>query len=241
MSSAGTRSTRPLHVFIGFDERQPVAYTMAQTSIIRNSSKPVAITPLMLSQLPIVRRGLTSFTFSRYLVPWLCGYEGHALFMDADTLCMGDIAELPWDADAAVSIVPHTTVRKGGETVSVHFERPSVMLFNCARCEVLTPEYVQNGKPHTLEWAGRSVGVLPAEWNYLVGYNSGGNAKLAHFTMGIPCFDQTAKDEFAAEWADTATFAGKTCSWEELMGGSVHAKWKQQPTLAPFLKMQGFG
>lgn len=228
----------PLRVFIGYDERQPLAYTVAATSIVRHSSKPVAITPLILAQLPLVRTGLTAFTFSRYLPPWLCNYEGHALFVDADTMCRGDIAELPWDAEADVSVVPHTTVRKGGEVVNVQFERPSVMLFNCARCRVLTPEYVQHGKPHTLEWA-KTVGTLPAEWNYLVGYDTGGKAKLAHYTMGIPCFEQTAQDEFADEWTENAKLACRTCTWDEIMGNSVHAKWKTAPTLAPFLRLQG--
>lgn len=231
---------RPLRIFIGVDERQPVAYTIAHTSVMKNSSKPVAITPLLLSQLPIVRRGLTSFTFSRYLVPWLCGYEGHALFMDADTCTMGDVADLPWNTEHPVSVVPHTTVRKNGQDVSVQFERPSVMLFNCERCTVLTPEFVQNGKPHTLEWA-QSVGELPAEWNYLVGYDSGKRAKLAHYTMGIPIFAETENDEFAEEWREVAQFSGKTCSWADIMGGSVHAKWKQKPSVLPFLKMQGMG
>jgi hypothetical protein len=230
---------QPLRVFIGMDERQPVAYTMAQTSFMRNSSRPVAITALRLSQLPLTRRGLTDFTYARYLVPWLCNYEGHALFVDGDVLCLGDVAELPWDAPEAVSIVPHTTVQKNGETVSVQFERPSVMLFNCAACKRLTPEYIQSGKPQTLEWAP-SIGELPKPWNYLVGYNTGGDAKLAHFTMGLPCFDETAKDEFAADWAEIAAYAGKTCTWEELMGDSVHAKWKQKPAVLPFLKHQGF-
>lgn len=230
---------KSLRVFIGVDERQPVAYTVAQASIARNSSRPVAITPLILSQLPIVRKGLTSFTFSRYLVPWLCGYEGHAMFVDADVLCLGDIAELPWESEAAVSVVPHTTVRKNGVDVSVQFERPSVMLFNCARCSVLTPEYIQNGKPHSLEWAN-PIGQLQPEWNYLVGYNSGGNAKLAHFTAGLPIFEETKDDEFASEWSEMAQYAGQTCSWEELMGNSVHAQWKRRPAVLPFLKMQGF-
>lgn len=230
----------PLRIFIGFDERQPVAYSIAHTSIMRNASRPVAITPLILRQLPLTRRGLTDFTYARYLVPWLCAYEGHALFVDADVLCRGDVAELPWDAEAAASVVTHRTVTKAGATVDVSFERPSVMLFNCARCRKLTPEYIQNGKPQSLEWAD-SIQHLPSEWNYLVGYNAGGNAKLAHFTMGIPIFDETRGDEFAEEWAEMAQYAGKTCSWAEIMGGSVHAKWKQKPAVSQFLKLQGAG
>src|SRR5688572_3980942 len=145
---------KPLRVFIGFDPRQPVAYQVAAASITKHSSRPVSITPLILSQLPLKRRGLTEFTFSRFLVPYLCGYEGHALFVDADVLCLGDIAELPWDDDgASVYVVEHTSVQKGDKTVDVRFERPSVMLFNCADCPRLTPEYIETGNPFQFSWA----------------------------------------------------------------------------------------
>lgn len=229
---------KPLRVMIGFDPRQPVAYTVARASIEAHSSKPVSITPLILSQLPIERRSLTEFTFTRYLPPWLCDYEGHALFVDADVLCRADIAELPWDSEHAVSVVKHTTVEKNGETVSVQFERPSVMLFNCAKCKNLTPEYIETGKPQSLEWA-ESIGELPPEWNYLVGYNTGGKAKLAHFTMGLPCFPETEQDEFAEEWRQMLSACTSTVSWEEIMGNSVHARFKRGNTVLPFLRMQG--
>lgn len=230
---------KPLRVFIGVDPRQPIAYTVARASIEEHASRPVAITALKLSQLPITRRGLTDFTFARYLVPWLCEFEGHALFVDADILARGDINELPWGAPEPVSVVMHSSVLKHGERVGVAFERPSVMLFNCSLCTMLTPEYVQNGKPHSLEWAN-PVGELPHEWNYLVGYDSGSEAKIAHFTMGIPCFEETSRDEFADEWAAIAQRAQMSCSWEEIMGTSVHARWKRsQPEALSFLKMQG--
>ena len=58
-----------LRIFVGIDERQPVAYHVLVSSIQRRSSRPVAITPLLIHQLPIKRQGLTTFTFSRYLVP----------------------------------------------------------------------------------------------------------------------------------------------------------------------------
>lgn len=230
-----------LRIFIGVDSRQPVAFNIAQASIWRHASVPVSITPLVLGTLPIERRGLTEFSVSRYLVPWLCNFEGHALFIDGDTLCMGDIAELPWDSEDAVSVVNHDTVTKLGKEVDVRFERPSVMLFNCAKCTELTPEFVATGKPHTLSWALPRIGYLPREWNYLVGYDTGGKAKLAHFTMGLPIFEETRNDEYAAEYAEAMEYAGSTCSWQDIMGGSVHAKWKAAPPVASFLKLQGFG
>ena len=83
-----------LKVFVGFDERQRVSFTTLATSIFETASRPVSITPLVLHTLPISRRGLTPFTFSRFLVPWLCNFEGAAVFMDADMLLASDITEL---------------------------------------------------------------------------------------------------------------------------------------------------
>lgn len=233
-------SKSPLRVFIGFDPRQPVAYQVAAASIAKHSSVPVSITPLILSQLPLKRRGLTEFTFSRFLVPWLCNYVGHALFVDADALCMGDIAELPWDAIDAVSVVPHTTVQKQGKAVDVRFERPSVMLFNCSECPTLDPDLIEAGNPFDFRWA-KTVGNLPREWNYLVGYDTGGGAKLAHFTQGIPIFEETCNDEYGNEWRELAAWASHSCSWKDIMGNSVHAKWKRKPAVASFMALQGFG
>jgi len=79
-----TNADTVFKIFIGYDERQAVSYTTLQHSILETASGPVSVTPLILSTLPITRRGLTPFTFSRFLVPWLCNYQGHALFLDAD-------------------------------------------------------------------------------------------------------------------------------------------------------------
>ena len=37
---------------------------------------------------------LTDFTFSRFLTPYLCDFEGWALFMDCDMLVLDDLAAL---------------------------------------------------------------------------------------------------------------------------------------------------
>lgn len=170
----------------------------------------------MLEQMPIKRVGLTAFTFSRYCVPYLCGYQGQALFVDADILCRADIYDLP-DTDAAVSVVVNKDPR-------LAYERPSVMLFNCAKCKDLTPEYIETGNPQTLEWAG-SVGELPAVWNHLVNYDTPNlEAKIVHFTQGIPCFAETRDSEFAEEWLAEHRSMNGTVSWAEIMGRSVHAK-----------------
>ena len=209
-----------LRVFIGYDSRQPVAYNVAQMSLLARASASVSITPLVLKSLPVKRRGLTEFTYSRFLVPWLCNYEGYALFMDSDVLVRGDVAELfPSFDDVPLRVVKHERV----------FERPSVMVFNCSKCKVLTPEYLETApNPLKLDWADQ-VGGLPSTWNHLVGYDPPyPQAKLAHFTQGLPCYPEHTSlfnAEFGEEWRQMAGFCQTTSKWETLMGHSVHAPY----------------
>jgi lipopolysaccharide biosynthesis glycosyltransferase len=201
-----------VRIFIGYDPRQPIAYNVLQHSIISRSSKPVQITPLILDQLPIKRRGLTEFTYSRFLVPWLCNYEGRALFLDADMLCLADIQALFALADGdGVQIVMNEQ----------KFEWPSLMLFNCAACEVLTPGYVETSPSlFKMDWA--PMNGLPFEWNHIVGYDRPKTANIVHFTKGIPVWDETWNCEYAEEWHQERKASMTTCSHQELMGGSRH-------------------
>lgn len=207
-----------LKIFIGYDPRQPISYTVLQYSIISRSSQPVAITPLVIEQLPITRTGLTPFTFSRFLVPYLCDYQGWALFLDADMLLTADIAELfaLRDKKYAVMLVKN----------KLRFEWPSLMLFNCGSCRALTPDFIEN-KTNDLfafDWLDSSlIGALPAEWNHLVGYDTPNpNAKLIHFTRGMPCYAQTKNCEHANTWKKQHIAANQIAPLEELMGNSVH-------------------
>jgi hypothetical protein len=159
--------------------------------------------------------------------------------VDADILVRGDIAELPWDASDAVSVVMHDKVFAKGREWSTRFERTAVMLFNCAECKSLTPEYIERTAPQKMEWAA-SVGSLPDEWHHLVCYQQPKDAKLAHFTAGIPAFPETEGDEYAEEWRNELAAAIGTVSWEDIMGPSVHAQFKARRSstmlLSPFSK-----
>ncbi len=219
--SIAIRTERPaggvIPVFLGYDPRQPVAFHVAAHSIQRRATAPVAIVRLQLNQLPLKRRGLTEFTYSRFLVPWLCGFQGHAIFADADVLCRADIAELIALAakqSVAVSVVQNKR----------RFEWASLMVFNNAECRVLTPEYVADPS-HGLfdfKWAG-SVGSLPAEWNHLEGYDEPReDAKLVHFTQGVPVWPETRETQHADEWLAERSAAMASVSFAELMGSSVH-------------------
>lgn len=206
-----------MRVFIGLDPRAPVAYNVLQWSIHRRASRMVQVVPLILPQLPLTRKGLTHFTYSRYLCPHLCGYQGKSVFMDSDMLMLADIDDLfQIEFDEPLAVV------KGGQ----RFEWPSMMVFNNEQCRDLTPEFIndEENQPQSFEWAD-GVYALPSEWNHCVGYDdANAEAKLIHFTMGIPKFPECRQSEFAREWFDEYESMTGAVSWHELMGNSVHAK-----------------
>lgn len=209
-----------LRVFIGRDPRQPVAYNVLADSIIRYASRPVSITALSLKTLPITRRGLTEFTFSRFLVPWLCDFKGTALFLDADMVVTSDIAELFDSADCKSSVQVNANQAK--------FEWPSAMLFNCERCMTLTPEYIEDRRNQLFDfdWAGE-IGTFPPEWNHCVGYAPPRlNAKLYHFTKGVPVWRETRGNIEDQVFHEAYKHMLHTVSHAELMGNSVHVQKK---------------
>jgi hypothetical protein len=203
-------------VFIGYDPRQPISFTVLAQSILSRATKPVAIVPLVIEQLDFDRQGLTPFTFSRFLVPHLCGYSGWALFLDADILVRGDITELFALADDQYAVMVSRN--------PIKFEWASVMLFNCDKCRILTREFVSvaNGL-HQIIWT-KAIGDLPGDWNHLVGYDAPNpDAKLVHYTQGVPAFEETRDCEHAEEWIEMAKVAMSYEPWINLMGRSVHA------------------
>lgn len=214
----------PIHVFIGYDSRQPIAYQVAAHSVWKNASAPVSLTRLDLSKLPVTRRGLTEFTYSRFLAPYLCDYKGTSIFLDSDVLVRGDVVEL-LAHPLAEPKTPVFAVRGPRK-----FEWASVMVFNNPLCQMLTPEYVDNPKlnPLGFVWA-HTVGALPSLWNHLVGYDAPNpDAKLVHFTQGIPVWTETEHSEFADEWHATMKASMSTCSFDALMGQSVHPLARQK-------------
>lgn len=105
------------------------------------------------------------------------------------------------------------------------FEWASAMVFNNWRCKKLTPEFVEDPKNalFDLKWAEK-VGTFPKEWNHCVGYTEPAEAKLYHYTQGIPCWKETAGVE-DGPWIEEVKSMRHTVSWEELMGSSVHAQF----------------
>ncbi len=211
-----------LNVYIGFDSKEPVAFYTLAHSIVRRSTVPLSVTALKQSQLKGLytrQRGpteATEFSLTRFLVPALAGFRGWSVFMDCDMLCRADIAELSVhidrQSDKAVLVCQHDyvpkTERKFLDQVQTKYPRKnwsSLMIFNNERCKALTPDYV-NSAPgldlHRFKWLDDAlIGTLPLEWNWLVGeYEHRSDAKIVHYTLGGPYFDQYRHCDYAEEW-----------------------------------------
>jgi lipopolysaccharide biosynthesis glycosyltransferase len=210
-----------INLFIGYDPRETVAYYVMSHSIIARASQPVAITPLSLQNLgSLMTREWdalqsTDFSFSRFLTPYLCDYQGWSIFMDCDMLIMGDIAKL-WelrDERYAVQVVKHEHQPREAikflDAPQTPYQKKnwsSVILFNNAKCKALTPEYVNTASGlelHQFKWLEDDdlIGEIPHDWNHLVGYDAK-TAKVsnAHYTLGGPYFKEFANCEYAEEW-----------------------------------------
>jgi len=215
-------SESPLvRIFIGYDPREAIAFRVLTHSIWRRASLPVSITPLSLAHLKGVmtreRHPLqsTDFSFSRFLTPYLSGYTGWSLFTDCDMLVLDDIVNL-WklrDDRFAIQVIKHHHVPK--ETIKflgakqTKYEKKnwsSVILFNNARCQALTPAYVNTAtglELHQFKWLGDDalIGPLPHRWNHLVGYDRpNDDVSLVHYTIGGPYFPEYTDCEHGNAW-----------------------------------------
>lgn len=217
-----------IRMFIGYDDAETVAYHVFTHSIQKRSSVPVAIAPVMVSQIKEFTRDRdkkqsNDFSFSRWMVPYLCNYRGWAIWADCDMICQDDINKL-WglrDDRFAVQVVKHD--HKPREKIKylgqkqLQYEKKnwsSVMLFNCAKCSALTPDYVNKASGlqlHQFKWLENEklIGPLPHRWNILVGYDdieAYPEPGFLHYTTGGPYFKEyrncDTSDLWLREWAD---------------------------------------
>jgi len=212
-----------IRIFIGYDPREAIAFSVLAHSIHVRASMPVSIAPLMLSQLggALTRERhplqSTDFAFSRFLTPYLSDYEGWSVFMDCDMLVLDDIARL-WklrDERYAVMVVKHDHKPREsskflGQPQTQYPKKnwSSVMLFNNARCRALSADYVNSASGlelHQFKWLADEglIGELPHRWNHLVGYDAPNrDVSLVHYTLGGPYFHEYTECEYAREWFD---------------------------------------
>lgn len=145
-----------MKVFIGWDDREPIACQVAAASLFNTSGienewlKIDRLRDVGLLNRLVDKRGQgydlisnapvsTDFAISRFLTPILC-QSGWALFTDCDVLFMRDVHELLDLADPRYAVmcvkhrhVPTETVKMDNQQQTFYARKnwSSVMLFNC--------------------------------------------------------------------------------------------------------------
>lgn len=145
----------------------------------------------------------TDFSCFRFAVPELCGFEGRAIYLDADMLVLHDIKDL-WDRDL-----------KGKGVLCCNWKRTDVSLIDCSwfKGKDWWPsiEWMKASGKNTGQYCillaqrGAVHGALPWEWNDCDGqiYNKRpGSVKLLHYThvqLGQP-YRPYPNIDYPPEW-----------------------------------------
>lgn len=157
----------------------------------------------------------TEHANARFCVPQLA-HEGWALFMDCDMLVRGDLNEVFDMLNPARALYcvqhyyePKSKMKMDGQVQTRYLRKnwSSFMVFNCDHAANWKLPDVVNVWPgrdlHALFWLKEDqIGVLPPEWNYLVGHTrlAGREPKVVHFTEGLPNMPGYEECEYADEW-----------------------------------------
>lgn len=211
-----------LRIVVGYDQREAIAYHVFCQSVIDNASGPVCFIPLAIDTLRGYEEfhadGSNDFIYTRFLTPYICSYDGWALYADGDMICRDDVYKLLSlkNEDKAVQVVKHDykTVARQKYFGNRNEDYPrknwsSVILWNCGHpaLRVLTPDLVQSQTGaylHRFQWLDDDlVGDLPKDWNWLATeYPDNYDASLIHYTLGTPCLRDYADGPMSDIWDD---------------------------------------
>tara|TARA_A100000164_G_C21874721_1_gene756996 strand:- start:194 stop:883 length:690 start_codon:yes stop_codon:yes gene_type:complete len=214
---------KTLRIFIGYDPKEAVAFHVLCHSLLERSSKPISITPINLKNLkglysrPHDQRQSNEFSFSRFLVPYLCDFKGIGVYMDCDMLALGDISAIldEIDDNHAVSVVKHDYESKvkvkylGNKQYSYPRKNwSSFIVWNCNHPSnrAVDPKFIGDADAATLHrflWLkDEEIGGLSLNWNWLVGeYDKpSDDINVLHWTLGGPYFKEYLNTDFSDEW-----------------------------------------
>ena len=245
-----------LTVYVGWDSREPEAFDVCKFSILEHASIPVSVIPLkrrdlidrMLYWREEDSRDSTEFTITRFMVPWLNGYQGKAIFCDCDFLFETDIKDLvdQFDKTKAVQVVKHDYAPKEKTKFLGHEQHiypkknwSSMIMWNCdhesnrrVSLEVINskdPSYL-----HQFKWLeDNEIGEISHEWNWLEGHYQeprDGSPKAIHFTRGGPWFKGYENVQYADKWLSAQK------RLEEQNDTSITGKLNQRDSFEPELE-----
>lgn len=193
--------SQPIRVFIGSGEaslveRKVLIYSLRKhtereldiyvlngthNAIERNNDEPF-LAPMSLK---VKYQNVTEFSLYRYLIPQLCQHQGRAIYLDSDTVCLTDIAEL---FETELHENDFIAKRESDDAWGL-----SVMLIDCDRCQFNLENYcaeiVQGLYSYSdfnqmnaqfLQYHSFAIAELDSNWNQFDFRDS--ETKLIHYT-----------------------------------------------------------
>jgi lipopolysaccharide biosynthesis glycosyltransferase len=216
------KNTPDVRIYLGYDTREKAAFNVCRYSILKHN-KDAVVVPISKNTINEYRRPVldpesTEFTYARFLAPYLMGFKGYSIFLDADFVLMDDIHKVFHEIDRddwAVAVVkhppyvPHSKVKMDGIAQHAMYRKnwASFMVFNNEHpaLQVLTPEYINTCTPgkhlHQFMWLSEYlIADLPIRWNVLDGYYTVTDPKAIHYTDGGPWFADHQESPYADVW-----------------------------------------
>jgi lipopolysaccharide biosynthesis glycosyltransferase len=195
-----------LKVFIGSGEASVIERKVLIHSIRKNTTVDVDICvfngthdSLEVNDQPPVRinmslrakyKNFTEFSNYRFLIPQLCNHKGRAMFIDSDTICLGDLKELvELDMQGKNFLAKSDAYKdKGSDRWAL-----SVMLIDCEKTRFDLEKYLDDVDEkkysytdlHQLSPAFQkfhpfNIGKLDSQWNDFDHYDA--RTKIIHYT-----------------------------------------------------------
>jgi lipopolysaccharide biosynthesis glycosyltransferase len=140
--------------------------------------------------LHIKYQNVTEFSLYRYLIPQICNYQGKAIYIDSDTICLTDIGEL---FDTCLNGFDFLAKKDAYANNSEDLWGLSVMLIDCEKCkfdlESICAELTKTLYTYTdfscmsqtfLAYHSYKIGELDPKWNVFDYYDK--DTKLIHYT-----------------------------------------------------------
>jgi lipopolysaccharide biosynthesis glycosyltransferase len=194
-------TAEPIRVFVGADESQLVPAAVLEYTIRKHTDRRVEFTTMRDLPVPMpkdpAKRPRTGFSFYRFMIPKLAGYEGRALYLDCDMQVFADLSELwaiPFDGQTVLCTYQPEPPEQWKQNKNFKAGRHlAMMMLDCSRLSWDVDEIVRGLDEDRYGYTELMSDLaivpeeqieerIPVEWNTLERYEAG-TTKLVHYTQ----------------------------------------------------------
>jgi hypothetical protein len=194
-------TAEPIRVFVGADESQLVPAAVLEYTVRKHTDRRVEFTTMRDLPVPMpndpAKRPRTGFSFYRFMIPKLAGYEGRALYLDCDMQVFADLSELwaiPFEGQTVLcTYQPEPPEQWRGNKNFKAGRHLAVMMLDCSRLSWDVHEIVRGLDEDRYGYTELMSDLaivpeeqieerIPVEWNSLERYEPG-TTKLVHYTQ----------------------------------------------------------